>query len=362
MKPTPSTTALLFLRRRRLSPLPNPPSPTLFVAQRAMTASLTQHRSVTTTTTTTATTNTTPAVIRPSDAEIRDQALSPRNLELAVRHLHADGLVVVEDVVPHADIDALNRKMVEDALHLQSLGDEGPFNYNLGNLQQDPPPVAEHFYKSIFTNPVATQITSSVLGPRPKLTFLSANSAMPTSPSRPPQRQPVHSDADFAHPSHPFALVVNVPLVTMTPANGSTELWLGTHAAADAYAAAQEGAHGDRASGRIRDAALAARRAARPPSQPAVRKGSLVVRDLRLWHAGMPNRTDDVRIMLAMIHFAPWYRNRMRLTLADDVRPLLDAATDGRLEVPVDWVSREEALRTYLGRGFGNSYDFDQEP
>ncbi|KAK1986231.1 phytanoyl-CoA dioxygenase, partial [Colletotrichum cereale] len=303
-----------------------------------------------------------PAVIRPSDAEIRDRALSPRNLERAVRHLHADGVVVVEDVVPHADLDALNRKMVDDALHLQSLGDEGPFNYNLGNLQQDPPPVAEHFYESIFTNPVATQITSSVLGPRPKLTFLSANSAMPPLPSRPPQRQPVHSDADFAHPAHPFALVVNVPLVPMTPANGSTELWLGTHALADAPAA-QEGARGDRASGRIRDAALAARRAVRPPSQPAVRKGSVVLRDLRLWHAGMPNATPDVRVMLAMIHFAPWYRNRMRLRLADDLRPrLLDAAAADRpLEIPVDWVSREEALRTYLGRGFGNSYDFDQE-
>ncbi|KAK2000214.1 phytanoyl-CoA dioxygenase [Colletotrichum falcatum] len=363
MKPAPSTTALLLLRRRRcrLPPLPTHPS------RRRATASLTQHRGVATTTTTTTTAAaaaaTTPAVIRPSDGEIRDQALSPRNLELAVRHLHADGLVVVEDVVPHADLDALNRKMVGDALHLQSLGDEGPFNYNLGNLQQDPPPVAEHFYKSIFTNPVATQITSSVLGPRPKLTFLSANSAMPPSPaSGPPQRQPVHSDADFAHPPHPFALVVNVPLVAMTPANGSTELWLGTHADPDAYASSQEGAHGDRASGRIRQAALAARRAVRPPSQPAVRKGSLVVRDLRLWHAGMPNATADVRVMLAMIHFAPWYRNRMRLRLAEDVRPLLEAATEGRLEVPVDWVSRDEALRTYLGRGFGNSYDFDQEP
>ncbi|KAK2019019.1 hypothetical protein LZ32DRAFT_634590 [Colletotrichum eremochloae] len=318
-------------------------------------ASLTQNRSA-------AANTTTPAVIRPSDTEIRNQALSPRNLEIAVRHLHADGLVVVEDVIPHADLDVLNDKMVKDALHLQSLGDKGPFNYNLGNLQQDPPPVAEYFYKSIFTNPVATQITSSVLGPRPKLTFLSANSAMPPLPSPPPQRQPVHSDADFDHPSHPFALVVNVPLVTMTPDNGSTELWLGTHAATDAYASAQEGAHGDRASGRIRDGALAARRAVRPPSQPVVRKGSLVIRDLRLWHAGMPNATASVRVMLAMIHFAPWYRNQMRLRLAEDVRPLLDAAAEGSLEVPVDWISREEALRTYLGRGFGNSYDFDQEP
>lgn len=91
-----------------------------------------------------------PFIVGPSEAELHKKLLAPRNLELAVRHLHADGLVVVEDVVPHEDLDALSEKMVKDARYLQSLGDKGPFNYNQGNLQQDPPPVAEHFYKSIF--------------------------------------------------------------------------------------------------------------------------------------------------------------------------------------------------------------------
>ncbi|KXH42932.1 phytanoyl-CoA dioxygenase family protein [Colletotrichum nymphaeae SA-01] len=94
----------------------------------------------------------TPVTIHPSQSELLNARLSPRNLELAARHLHTDGLVVVADVVPHADLDALNAKMVQDALYLQSLGDKGPFNYNLGNLQQDPPPVAEYFHKSIFTS------------------------------------------------------------------------------------------------------------------------------------------------------------------------------------------------------------------
>ncbi|KAF9877613.1 phytanoyl- dioxygenase [Colletotrichum karsti] len=298
-----------------------------------------------------------PAIIRPSAAEVRDNFLAPRNLELAVRHLYSDGLVVVEDVVPHEDLDALNEKMVKDARYLQSLGDKGPFNYNLGNLQQDPPPVAEFFHKSIFTNPIATQITSTVLGPRPKWTFCSANSAMPPLPGSSPQRQPVHSDADFAHPSHPFALVINVPLVSMTPENGSTELWLGTHTA---DVSAQEGKHGERASGRIKEELLAQRRDVRGPSQPGVKKGSIVVRDLRLWHAGMPNMSEEVRVMLAMIHFAPWYRNPMRLQFGEDVRPLL-AGLEKHLEIPVDWIEQQEALGSYLGRGFGNSYDFDQE-
>lgn len=83
---------------------------------------------------------------------MRNKILAPRNLELAVRDLHADGLVVVEGVVPDKDLGALNEKMVKDARYLQSLGEKGPFNYNQGNIQQDPPPVAEYFYKSIFTS------------------------------------------------------------------------------------------------------------------------------------------------------------------------------------------------------------------
>lgn len=139
-------------------------------------------------------------------------------------------------------------------------------------------------------------------------------------PNPNPQRQPVHSDADFAHPTHPFALVINVPLIDFTPENGSTELWLGTHTGSLSGLQVQEGAHGDRASGRIKESLLDERRKIRAPSQPDVRKGSIVVRDLRLWHAGMPNLTDEVRVMLALIHFAPWYRNPMRLELSEGLR------------------------------------------
>lgn len=185
---------------------------------------------------------------------------------------------------------------------------------------------------------------------------------MPTLPGESPQRQPVHSDADFAHPAHPFALVLNVPLVTTTPENGSTEIWLGTHSKSGVEA--QEGSHGERASGRINEALLHQRREVAPPVQPVIKKGSIVIRDLRLWHAGMPNSTRDVRVMLAMIHFAPWYRNKMRLQFGEDIKPVLDTLEREQklgLEVPVDWLDSKEAMGSYLDRGFGNSYDFDQE-
>ncbi|KAJ5926227.1 hypothetical protein N7516_008000 [Penicillium verrucosum] len=299
-----------------------------------------------------------PTSVRPSRDEIKYARLSPQNLEVAMRSLHQDGLVVIENAIPHDCLDRLNKKMIEDAYSLQSRKGDSPFNYNPGNIQQDAPPVREYFEPSIFMNPIATQITSSALGPRPKWTFCSGNTAMPPTAESPPMSQPVHSDADFAHPTHPFAYVINVPLITMTPENGSTEVWLGTHT--DAGLHVQEGLHGERASGRIKPTELEKRRLDSPPCQPVVPKGSLVVRDLRLWHAGVGNQTEDPRVMLAMIHFASWYRNPMKLEFADDLKPVVEGQTE--LEVPVEWVSKSEALSRYLNRGFGNAYDFNQYP
>ncbi|OJJ69861.1 hypothetical protein ASPBRDRAFT_56642 [Aspergillus brasiliensis CBS 101740] len=299
-----------------------------------------------------------PHTITPSKTELANNQLTPQNLETAIHSLFHDGLVIIDNAIPHEPLDHLNTKMIEDAYTLQARNENSPYNYNPGNIQQDPPPIREYFSKDIFLNPLAIQITSTALGPRPKWTFCSGNTAMPPTSTCPPTSQPVHSDADFNHPSHPFAYVINVPLITMTPENGSTEIWLGTHR--DSGLHVQEGAHGaDRASGRIRVQELEKRRAVRRPCQPVVSKGSLVIRDLRLWHAGMGNQTGDVRVMVAMIHFAPWYRNKMRLELAEELRPVVERKT--RLEVPVDWVAEEEAMARYLNRGFGNAYDFSQE-
>ncbi|KAF3044143.1 hypothetical protein E8E12_010351 [Didymella heteroderae] len=171
-----------------------------------------------------------PISIAVSAAEKGSGRLTQRNLEIATRALVRDGLVVLEDLVDHAVLDRLNEKMVQDAYELQSRKDS-PYNYNKGNIQQDPPLTSDYFEDTIYTNPIVTQVTSTTLGPYPSLRFVSGNTALPPTPDSPPASQPIHADADFDHPSIPFALVINIPLVTMTPENGSTEIWLGTHSA-----------------------------------------------------------------------------------------------------------------------------------
>ena len=89
--------------------------------------------------------STAPMTVKPSPDEITGAKLGPRNLEKAVRALHEDGLVVVSDVIRHDVLDHLNTKMIEDARILQARGKNGPFNYNVGNIQQDPPLTEEYF-------------------------------------------------------------------------------------------------------------------------------------------------------------------------------------------------------------------------
>ena len=72
--------------------------------------------------------------VTPTPQELSDQRLSWRNLELATRALHRDGLVVIENAIDHAKLDFLNQKMMEDALVLQAAGDGSPYNFNKGSV------------------------------------------------------------------------------------------------------------------------------------------------------------------------------------------------------------------------------------
>ncbi|KAJ1302005.1 hypothetical protein OPQ81_000840 [Rhizoctonia solani] len=285
-------------------------------------------------------------ILKPSTSERAAGRLGPANLLLALETLHQDGIVGIEGVVDENHLDALNARMVPDAYTLRDMKDS-PYNYNRGNVQQDPPPEPSLFFHDVFLNSFAIQVSNAALGHRPKMTFCSGNTALKST-----ERQPVHTDADFAQPSIAFALVINCGLVEMTPENGSTELWLGTHTMANLDA--QDGLHWERASGRIKPELMENRRRISPPFQPVVPKGSIVLRDLRLWHAGMPNKTDDPRVMLAQIHFAPWYMNQMKLEFPKGMESMIQHPD---LEIPTSFV--DEPVN-YLGRAYGNAYDFHQ--
>lgn len=121
-------------------------------------------------------------------------------------------------------------------------------------------------------------------------------------------RQPVHKDSSFDHPKFPYFFIANIPLCDFTVKNGSTEFWLGSHAQTSiseqviATEPSQENRYikiGDKTPW-IKAEVLDARRKIRPPLQPEVSRGDVMIRDLRTWHAGMPNDSDQHRIMLGL--------------------------------------------------------------
>ena len=224
--------------------------------------------------------------------------LSGEALRGAVAALRDDGYVVLNDVVDPGHLDVLHERMIADLDALRARPD-APYNWNAGNLQQDPPPFPPYLFGDVLLNPFVISVTAAVLGTGVKNVMYSGNTALPGD-----QRQPVHVDVGHLWPTdvleapHPAAqLVVNVLTVDVSPENGATELWPGTH---------RELGVGVGDDIKIAPEALEVRRALCPPIQPTFRRGSILIRDIRLWHAGMPNRTAVPRPMIAMIHASSW--------------------------------------------------------
>jgi ectoine hydroxylase-related dioxygenase (phytanoyl-CoA dioxygenase family) len=104
-------------------------------------------------------------------------------------------------------------------------------------------------------------------------------------------------------------VIANIPLCPFNPTTGSTEFWLGSHASTSGKEQMIAGPETHLANANlivgepttnVLDQVREERRKIRPPIQPICDKGDIMLRDLRTWHAGMPNESDEYRIMLAL--------------------------------------------------------------
>jgi ectoine hydroxylase-related dioxygenase (phytanoyl-CoA dioxygenase family) len=266
------------------------------------------------------------------------ETLPPDRLAAAVEALRVDGFVVLPNVVDPAHLAALRERMLADLEQILARPD-APYNFNRNNVQQDPPPFPPYLFRDVLFNEGAVAVTRALLGPGLKNSYYSGNTALPGG-----QRQPPHPDVAQLWPglptaTPPFGFVINVPVVAMDAANGSTELWPGTHHDTTYWV-------GDR-SARVAAEHLARWRARRPPVQLAVPAGSLVVRDIRLWHAGMPNHTETPRPMIAMIHWVRWWGADQPVRFPKGTEAFFehpDLRTHARfVDPPIDYLRHHEA-------------------
>lgn len=242
-------------------------------------------------------------------AERAAGALSTERVQQAVEAIRNDGYVVLADVINTDHLDALQERMAADSQILIDAGKWGGAGHIKGHLQQGPPPFGEYVFEDVVANPFAIQVSHAVLGDGFYNRFYNGNANCPGSGT-----QPLHADAphlwtddqSVTQPAHPTAsLVLNVTLVDATEENGATEIWPGTHRLAMA------GQH-------VPEEMEAARRQEVPPIQAVTARGDLLMRDMRMWHRGVPNRSNEIRHMIAMVHNIGWLQRRDPLLFQHD--------------------------------------------
>jgi ectoine hydroxylase-related dioxygenase (phytanoyl-CoA dioxygenase family) len=219
--------------------------------------------------------------------------MNDENLKIAARTLKECGFVVLEDVLSRDWVDR-TRRACDEALerYMPTLSPEKRRTYQCTHAAMFPPICSPFMDAVAIENPFAVQVTEAAIGPDFFCTFYNTNTQWPHS-----GMQHVHRDFNHLFPGFPVPLpisqvIVNIPLIDFTLENGATEVWPGSHLIVDELPEDGE--------------ALEERAKSLPSVRTTVAAGSIILRDMRTWHRGMPNRTDEIRTMLAMIYDRPF--------------------------------------------------------
>lgn len=143
--------------------------------------------------------------------------------------------------------------------------------------------------------------------------------------ARTTEAQPVHKDCSFMHPSAPFMMIANFLLSDFTPENGSTEFWLGSHAQTTSKEQMWRDPLAKVPTCDIHPQFLEERRAVRPPSQVSASYGSVLLRDVRTWHRGMPNPSENDRTMIAVAYQTGWFTRDRRCNMPESSRAFFES-------------------------------------
>lgn len=229
-----------------------------------------------------------------SDAEIATGCLTPENMNQATRLLRDAGYVIFEGVLSEQWLEVTRAVFEEELLKL--VDGKPPPEHGGGS-----PPMSDRFLDPlIIEHPFAIQVIERVLG-SDFYSYLpyGCNTAWPGSPV-----QWIHRDSKHLFPELPYALppatlVANIPLVDFTVDNGCTEVWPGSHLVVDT----DQDVIDDPYTRWSEDKASLL-----PSVRTVMPAGSLVVRDMRMLHRGMPNETDIIRSMIAVVFFRRFHR------------------------------------------------------
>jgi ectoine hydroxylase-related dioxygenase (phytanoyl-CoA dioxygenase family) len=257
--------------------------------------------------------------------------LTDAHVSEAVDAIENEGYVVLGGVVSLDTLDAIKPKLDEDTGELLRRGRWGGAGHVHGHLQQSMPRKAEYIHRDIVTNPLIIQVTAAVLGEGLHNHFYNGNTNMPGSGTQPLHRDSGHLWPGLIHPT--TSIVINISPVDVNESNGATEIWPGTHKVVGPGAVPAEDEE--------------ARRAEVPPVRAVTQKGDAILRDIRMWHRGVPNNGSEARHMIGMVHSRWFYFRGTTIPVSEEAAHAFDDdVLTTRVEIaPSDYDYLDEFIR-----------------
>lgn len=235
--------------------------------------------------------------IQLADVEQENGEMCDAHLNSSVRLLREVGAVILEKAVPLEIVkeaqtvyfDAIQRGMTRKIRHPMEM----PF-----------------LHHQFITNPFALQIIEAAMGKKVALFRLGIHDVPPDIDGNQMEKAP-HRDGNHLFPELPCVLpvsgiYVNIPLVDFLEENGATKIWPSSHLIMDNPPS---------------DVRYIGERSKHLPALQAVMPmGSLILRDMRLWHVGMPNGTDTNRPMLDIGYTRVFPHASERLRVPEEIK------------------------------------------
>jgi ectoine hydroxylase-related dioxygenase (phytanoyl-CoA dioxygenase family) len=245
-------------------------------------------------------------LMKVSAEEWASSTMEAETIAQAVNQIRLNGYVILENVLPVELIDELYASFRSV---YQKLYDIDPDNTEVNtsefrknrarmNMPFEKPFADPRVIASSFVVPIFEQL----LGKDMIFTYAAVDAPLPGS-----DYQVAHSDAPPFYPElainlPPAGLALNIPLVDITEQNGPTEIWPGgTHLTPEMY---------------IKPEYIIETSKLNKPIKVLLPKGSILLRDLRIWHRGTPNNSDSIRPLMTLIYARPWWRGHYQETLA----------------------------------------------
>ena len=255
------------------------------------------------------------------------EVLEPGEIERAVRLFNRDGFVVVRDALDAAQTERLRAGVAEVVADIVALdpdrsGNRGSYRYSFGGSSITRSMLHRLEWQMLIDLPTVTPILTAIFGSGDYVVrAASGDFCLPGAV----EYQPLHADmGDFVTPeATPFSsfhdqrghlsirdlpcpyVCVNFMPIDMTRLNGPTRQIPGTqHSRAPIPRRSEEPEW---------------MRLSTVCPAPA---GAVQIRDVRAWHGGTPNLSDEVRAIPNVEYYAPWFREPMvpGITRADQLQ------------------------------------------